>query len=243
MTRKSSSGFRFGGFCLYRFFAFHFIRMGLGQVQLGISVNAGNRQHYSSPGGFQRAFAPSPSLSVAWHQKVSERWFFRYAAVTGIVGYKLNVVMIDTLGPNGDVSPFAEYSTLFASAEFLFAHRVSVLHHNISIGAGIGITGYASASPRTSFGVEAVSPDNKLISLFDAELASPANRYSILWKAIAYYSITPAIALSVEYVYHPESFATGSYIFYHTRNLQRGKVEIYQREFRLGLIYTLQKGT
>ena len=36
----------------------------IGQVQVGLSLNVGNRQHYSTSEGFKRALAPSGSLSI-----------------------------------------------------------------------------------------------------------------------------------------------------------------------------------
>jgi hypothetical protein len=83
----------------------------IGQVQVGLSLNVGNRQHYSTSTGFKRALAPSGSLSINQNLNLNHNWIFRSGIVGGIVGYKLNVVMIDTLGANGDVSP--SLSTLF----------------------------------------------------------------------------------------------------------------------------------
>lgn len=94
------------------------------QAYVGISLNSGSRQYYAPSYGFEEALAPSGSISISRNESINENWFFRYGALAGVVGYKLNVVMIDTLGPNGDVSSFPEYTTFFASAEFLLGHSL-----------------------------------------------------------------------------------------------------------------------
>jgi hypothetical protein len=210
-----------------------------GQTQIGLSVNVGDRQHYSSSVGFKKALAPSASLSISKTKDLNDKWKFRYGAVAGLLGYKLNVVMIDTLGPNGDVSPFPEYSIFFASAEFLFGRQFPVFNRPLLLGAGVGVTAYLSAAPVSQYSVDVMYPNNRIVSLFDARMTSPASRYSILWKAAAYYEMTNAFSLGLEYVYHNNPAAEGSYIFYHTRTVNAGDITIYQREFRLGIYYRI----
>jgi hypothetical protein len=209
------------------------------QTYVGLSLNAGNRQEYRPSTGFKPALAPSGSISISRNHNVNEHWVLRYGAVAGVVGYKLKVVMIDTLGPNGDVSPFPEYSTIFASAEFLIGRRVSIRDHNLLIGAGVGITTYVSTTPTTLHGVEVILPNNNLVTLFDARMTSPASPYSFLWKVAACFDINTTFSLGIEYVYHNNPAAEGSYIFYHTERPHSGTIEIYQREFRLGVFYKL----
>jgi len=150
------------------------------QTYVGVSLNVGNRQQYRSSTGFESALAPSGSISISKNHNVREDWVFRYGAAAGVVGYNLKVVMIDTLGPNGDVSPFPEYSTFFASAEFLLGRQLSIRDHNLFIGAGVGVTTYLSATPATHYSMEAILPNNTLVSLFDARMTSPASPYSFL---------------------------------------------------------------
>lgn len=209
------------------------------QTYVGISLNIGNRQQYQPSTGFEPALAPSGSISISKNHNVNEHWVFRYGAAAGVVGYKLKVVMIDTLGPNGDVSPFPEYSTFFASAEFLVGRQLSIREHNLLIGAGVGITTYVSTTPTTLHGVEVILPNNSLVSLFDARMTSPASQYSFLWKVVACFDINTAFSVGIEYVYHNNPAAKGSYIFYHTESPHSGRIEIYQREFRLGVFYKL----
>lgn len=72
---------------------------------------------------------------------------------------------VDTLGPKGDVSPFPEYSTVFASAEFLAGRNLSIRDRNLLIGAGVGVTTYVSVTLTTLYGVEVILPNNTLVSL------------------------------------------------------------------------------
>ena len=209
------------------------------QTYVGISLNAGNRQYYAPSSGFENALAPSGSITISRNDVIHENWFFRYGAAAGIVGYKLNVVMIDTLGPNGDVSPFPEYSTFFASAEFLFGHRISVFRRQLSFGAGIGITAYLGTASASSYSVEVVMPNNELVSLFEARMRSPASDYSLLWKAGGYYDLSTVFSVGVEYIYHLDPASEGTYDFYHTPTPRSGVIWIYQREFRLGFFYNL----
>ena len=209
------------------------------QTYVGMSLNVGDRQQYRPSTGFEPAFAPSGSISISKNHRVNEHWTFRYGAAAGVVGYKLKVVMIDTLGPNGDVSPFPEYSTFFASAEFLVGRKLSFRDHNLLIGAGVGVTTYVSATPTTRYGVEVILPNNTLVSLFDAQMTSPANPYSFLWKVAACFDINSAFSVGIEYVYHNNPAAEGSYIFYHAERPHSGRIEIYQREFRFGVFYKL----
>ncbi|HEY0651904.1 MAG TPA: hypothetical protein VGD65_02210 [Chryseosolibacter sp.] len=211
----------------------------IGQVQVGLSLNVGNRQHYSTSEGFKRALAPSGSLSINQNLNLNHNWIFRYGVVGGIVGYRLNVVMIDTLGENGDVSPFPEYSVFFGSAEFLLGRKISFLNKDLLLGAGVGITGYVSAIPLSTYTVAVISTNNQRIPLFDAEMNNAASRYSFLWKGAAYYKLNSAFSLGVEYIYHKDPVATGFYIFYHTKKPNAGKIEIYQREVRIGLFYRI----
>lgn len=209
------------------------------QTYVGMSLNVGNRQQYRPSTGFEPALAPSGSISISKNHNVNEHWVFRYGAVAGVVGYKLKVVMIDTLGPNGDVSPFAEYSTFFASAEFLVGRQFSIRDHNLLIGAGVGVTTYVSATPTTGYGVEVILPNNTPVPLFDARMTSPASPYSFLWKVAVSFDINTAFSIGIEYVFHNNPVAEGSYIFYHTEKPHSGRIEIYQREFRFGAFYKL----
>lgn len=210
-----------------------------GQTYIGFSVNAGNRPQYTSSEGFERALAPSASLSIGQKKSMNEEWMFRYGIVAGMVGYQLNVVMIDTLGPNGDISPFPEYSTFFASAEFLIGRQLTVFRRKLLIGAGAGVTTYLSSSPTSQSRVEVILPNNSLVSLFDAIMSSPACDNSLLWKAAAYYDINTTFSVGVEYVRHSAPAAEGSYIFHHTQTPHSGVIRIYQRELRFGVFYNL----
>lgn len=210
-----------------------------GQAYIGLSLNVGNRPQYTSPEGFKSALAPSASLSIGRTGRLDENWMLRYGAVAGIVGYKLNVVMIDTLGPNGDVSPFPDYSTFFASAEFLLGRQLTVFRRQLLIGAGVGVTAYLSSSPTSEYRVEVILPNNSLVSLFDARMSSPESRYALLWKAGAYYDINTTFYVGVEYVRHSVPAVEGSYIFHYTQTPHAGTIRIYQRELRCGIFYVL----
>lgn len=209
------------------------------QTYVGMSLNVGDRQQYQPSAGFKRALAPSGSISISKNNNVDEHWVFRYGAAMGVVGYKLKVVMIDTLGPNGDVSSFPEYSTFFASAEFLVGRQLSIRDHNLLIGAGGGVTTYVSTAPMTRFGVEVILPNNDAVSLFDARMVRPGSSYSLLWRVAASFDINTAFSLSIVYVYHNNPASEGSYIFYHTARPRSGTIKIYQREFRFGVFYRL----
>ncbi len=210
-----------------------------GQTYIGLSLNVGNRPEYTSSEGFESALTPSASLSISRTGRLDENWMLRYGAVAGIVGYKLNVVMIDTLGPNGDVSPFPDYSTFFASAEFLLGRQLTVFRRQLLIGAGVGVTTYLSSSPTSEYRVEVILPNNSLVSLFDARMSSPASNYSLFWKAAAYYDINTTFYVGVEYVRHSAPAIEGSYIFRHTQTPHTGAIRIYQMEFRCGIFYVL----
>lgn len=109
------------------------------------------------------------------------------------------------------------------------------------IGFGVGVTTYVSAVPTSHYGVEVLSPDNKLITLFDANMTSPTSRYSLLWKVGIYYQINPVFSLVVEYIYQGDPVARGTYIFYHTRISNAGQIKVYQREFRFGIFYRIDR--
>lgn len=209
------------------------------QTDIGLLLSLGNRQHYSSHEGFKNALAPSLAISISQSRKLNDSWMFRYGLVAGVLGYKLNVIMIDTLGANGDVSPFPEYTTFFGSAEFFLGHRLSVLKRDFVIGGGVGLTGYISSSPTSHYGVEVVMPNNYLVSLFEAEMNSPATRVALLWKVALYYKISRSISASIEYIHHNDPAADGSYIFYHTAKPLSGQIKVYQQELRIGFFYTL----
>ena len=82
-------------------------------------------------------------------------------------------------------------------------------------------------------------PNNDLVSLFEATMTSPASDYSLLWKAGAYYALSTAFSVGLEYVYHKDPASEGAYAFYHTRTPHSGVIKIYQREFRFGVFYKL----
>jgi hypothetical protein len=210
-----------------------------GQTDIGLLITAGNRQHYSTSQGFKNALAPSLALSISQNKKLNRQWKFRYGLVAGVLGYKLNVIMIDTLGANGDVSPFPEYSTFFGSAEFLVGRKFSVFNRDLLIGGGVGITTYISSSPTSLYGVEVLLPNNNLVSLFEARMNSPATRLSMLWKVALYYNLSRSISACIEYIHHNDPAAEGTYIFYHTAKPLSGQINVYQQEFRIGIFYTL----
>ncbi|MCC6836234.1 MAG: hypothetical protein IT213_14700 [Cytophagales bacterium] len=209
------------------------------QTDIGILISAGNRQHYTNSQGFKGALAPSLAVSLSKNGKLNNQWTFRYGLVAGVLGYKLNVIMIDTLGANGDVSPFPEYSTFFGSAEFILGRRLSVFHRDLLIGGGVGITTYISSTPTSLYGVEVLLPNNNLVSLFEARMNSPATRFSMLWKVSLYYKLSSSLSASFEYIHHNDPAAEGTYTFYHTSKPLSGQINVYQREFRVGVFYTL----
>lgn len=209
------------------------------QTDIGLLISAGNRQHYSNSQGFKSALAPSLAVSISKNGKLNNQWTFRYGLVAGVLGYKLNVIMIDTLGANGDISPFPEYSTFFGSAEFLLGRKFSVFKRDILIGGGVGVTTYISATPTSLYGVEVLLPNNNLVSLFEARMNSPATRLTMLWKVALYYKLNSRISASIEYIHHNDPAAEGTYIFYHTAKPLSGQINVYQQEFRIGIFYTL----
>lgn len=71
-------------------------------------------------------------------------------------------------------------------------------------------------------------------------MTSPASRYSFVWKVSACFDINTAFSIGIEYVCHSNPLAKGSYTFYHTERSHFGTIEIYQREFRLGVLYKLR---
>ncbi|MFZ5970931.1 MAG: hypothetical protein ACOYXA_05020 [Bacteroidota bacterium] len=213
------------------------------QTDIGILVTAGNRQHYTDPQVFKNALAPSLAVSWGKNRELNSRWNFRYDLVAGVLGYKLNVIMIDTLGANGDVTPFPEYSTFFGSAEFILGYKLFLFQRELQIGGGVGLTCYGSFVPVSQYGVEVLSPNNNLIALFDGEMNSPANRFSILSKVAAYYKLSSSWLVGIAYIRHGSPAAEGNYRFYHTNQPISGRVSIYQNESRLGVFYVLPMST
>jgi len=209
------------------------------QMDIGLLISVGNRQEYTNSQGFKSALAPSLAVSLIKNGTLNNQWTFRYGLVAGVMGYKLNVIMIDTLGANGDVSPFPEYSTIFGSAEFLLGRRFSVFNHDLLIGGGVGMTTYISSTPTSLYNVEVLLPNNNLVSLFEARMNSPATRFSMLWKVALYYKLNSFLSASFEYIHHNDPAAEGTYIFYHTTKPLSGQINVYQREFRIGVFYTL----
>lgn len=209
------------------------------QTDIGLLISVGNRQHYSNSQGFKSALAPSLALSIGKNGKLNNQWAFKCGIVAGVLGYKLNVAMIDTLGANGDISPFPNYSTFFGSAVFLLGHKFSAFKRDLLIGGGVGITTYISSTPTSLYGVEVLLPNNNLVSLFEARMNSPATRLTMLWKVALYYNLSRSISASVEYIHHNDPAAEGTYIFYHTAKPLSGQINVYQQEFRIGIFYTI----
>lgn len=213
-----------------------------GQTLLGITVNIGERQDTRHSEAFKRALAPSGSLSVSKATDLGkEHWSIRYGFTCGVVPYNLKVVSVDTVTLQNDIFPFPDYSTIFASIDFMLAPKFIVCGRIFSIGAGVGVTGYASLVPNSYYGVHVANPDNSLTTVFEASMYAPANRWSSFWKIAALYDLTRSISLGIEYVNHARPAAEGSYEFYETQTPIHGTIEVYQREFRIGAFYRIKK--
>jgi hypothetical protein len=213
------------------------------QTRIGISFNMGNRQQFSGhPEAFERALAPSGSLSLSNTRDLgNKRWSMQYGITCGVVPYNLKVIGIDTVTIPDDIFPFPDYSTIFASAHLMLAPKFVVRNHNLWIGAGVGMTAYASLIPVSQYGIHVADPDNStLTTVFEAQMSAPTNRFSSFWKIAGIYDLTSRISLGLEYVNHARPAAEGNYEFYHTRKVTYGTIEIYQREIRIGGFYRLK---
>lgn len=217
---------------------------GFAQTHFGISLNVGNRQkYYPDSKGFGTGLAPSGSLFVYQKWTIKKVWTIFAGTTTGVVGYNVKVIGADTITNTSLAAPFTDYSTIFLSLDILPGRQFFIGNHSLVIGAGGGVTGFASLTPTLSTSVGIANTDNNDVTLlYKGYMTAPANTISAFWKAATYYEINAHFKVGMEYVHHAKHFAEGTYEFYHTETPQAGTIKVYQREFRLVFSYNLQNG-
>jgi hypothetical protein len=211
------------------------------QTYAGISVNVGNNLSYSPElEGLASPPAISGGILLTIQEEISEKLALQYGFGLGVLGFKLSVNEIDTLG-GAAPTIYREYSTFYGRFNLMVARIINLKSKELLIGFGGGGTYFYTFPSSWDYGSGILFPDGNTVELFSAEFNTPSSSVLPFVRITTQFKLNFHFTIGLEYTHHFNSMLEGTYEFYQTSPPRSGNISLNPREISLTFLIKVSK--